>query len=144
RGLKSLLSVEEPRQEAESNVIPPAGEQLGSPTTLPVDQLRPNPFQPRREMPPEELKALADSIRKSGVIQPVLVRKRGEQSYEIIAGERRWRAAQQAGLGEIPVVLRQSDDREVLELALVENIFREDLNAIDRALAYRRYCDEFE
>lgn len=145
RGLKSLLSVEEPVSDAA-----PAGEAspAGAPntqTTLAVDRLRPNPFQPRRDMPPAELKALADSIRKSGVIQPILVRQAGDgQYYEIIAGERRWRAAQQAGMAEVPVVLRTADDREMLELALVENIFREDLNAIDRALAYRRYCDEFQ
>jgi ParB family chromosome partitioning protein len=112
-------------------------------TTLPVTQLRPNPYQPRRDVPPDQLKALADSIRKSGIIQPVLVRQKEGGVYEIIAGERRWRAAQQAGLSEVPVTVRAADDREMLELALAENIFREDLNAIDRALAYRRYCDEF-
>jgi len=108
-----------------------------------VDQLRPNPFQPRQDISPEHLKALAESIRKSGVIQPILVRRAGDQLYEVIAGERRWRAAQQAGLREVPAVLRPVDDQEMLELALIENIFREDLNAIDRAAAYRRYCNEF-
>ncbi|HOB75933.1 MAG TPA: ParB/RepB/Spo0J family partition protein [Phycisphaerae bacterium] len=145
RGLKALISVgdalPEPQSTTQASAAPEAPPRATF--TVPVGQLRPNPFQPRRDMPPEHLKALADSIRKSGVIQPILVRQTGEQLYEIIAGERRWRAAQQAGLKEVPVVLREADDREVLELALVENIFREDLNAIDRALAYRRYCDEF-
>lgn len=144
RGLMAMLSVGETAPGATS---PPANAQADVPSTpslsLPVGQLRPNPFQPRRDMPPDHLSALAESIRKSGVIQPILVRQSGPQLYEIIAGERRWRAAQQAGLAQVPVVLRTADDREVLELALVENIFREDLNAIDRALAYRRYCDEF-
>lgn len=145
RGLRSLLSVTD-APPAFPPPVPPSTSPEGPPaakSTLPVGQLRPNPFQPRRELPPEQLKALADSIRKSGIIQPILVRQRGGDVYEIIAGERRWRAAQQAGLTELPAVVREADDREMLELALAENIFREDLNAIDRALAYRRYCDEF-
>jgi ParB family chromosome partitioning protein len=108
-----------------------------------VSQIRPNPFQPRREMSPEGLKTLADSIRKTGLIQPVVVRQTEPQCYELIAGERRWRAAQMAGLNKVPCVLRDVSPTEMLEIALVENIFREDLNAIDRAMAYRRYCDEF-
>lgn len=111
---------------------------------LPVELLRPNPFQPRREMPPDQLKSLAESIKRSGIIQPLAVRKVGDRLYEIIAGERRWRAAQLAGLTEVPVHVRTADDEEMLEFALVENIYREDLNAIDRAVAYKRYCDEFE
>lgn len=152
RGLRSLISVgQDPPdlpppvtgQAAAPASQAPAEEPLRPTTTLPVGQLRPNPYQPRRDVPPDQLKALADSIRKSGIIQPILVRQKGGEVYEIIAGERRWRAAQQAGLSELPVTIRTADDREMLELALAENIFREDLNAIDRALAYRRYCDEF-
>lgn len=148
RGLRSLISVgETPPEFTSPPAVPaaiPAQEEAFKPTTtLPVGQLRPNPYQPRRDVPPDQLKALADSIRKSGIIQPVLVRHKTGETYEIIAGERRWRAAQQAGLSEIPVTVRTADEREMLELALAENIFREDLNAIDRAMAYRRYCDEF-
>lgn len=152
RGLRSLISVGDAAPEyapatSPEQAVPAAGAETQEPgkppMTLPVGQLRPNPYQPRRDVPPEQLKALADSIRKSGIIQPILVRRQGSNTYEIIAGERRWRAAQQAGLSELPAVVRAADDREMLELALAENIFREDLNAIDRALAYRRYCDEF-
>ncbi len=110
---------------------------------LKVSQLRPNPNQPRREFQPDQLKALADSIAKEGVIQPIAVRKAGKDVYEIIVGERRWRASQMAGLMEIPAVIREATDEQMLEVALVENIFREDLNAIDRAMAYRRYCETF-
>ena len=88
------------------------------------------------------LDALAESIRRTGVIQPITVRQVGAH-FELIAGERRWRAAQKAGLTELPAIARTASDEQMLEIALVENIFREDLNAIDRARAYRRYCDEF-
>ncbi|MEP0843238.1 MAG: ParB/RepB/Spo0J family partition protein [Phycisphaerae bacterium] len=111
---------------------------------IPVDQLRPNPFQPRRDIPPAQLRSLAESIRQSGIIQPLAVRPISERVYEIIAGERRWRAAQLAGLSSVPVTIRAADDQQMLEMALIENIYREDLNAIDRAMAYRRYCDEFQ
>jgi ParB family chromosome partitioning protein len=145
RGLRSLLSVDDAVTEMPPPVgaLPTGDEATNASFVVPVDELRPNPFQPRRDMPPDQLKALADSIRKNGVIQPVLVRRVGPKLYQIIAGERRWRAAQQAGLSELPAIVRAADDREMLELALVENIFREDLNAIDRASAYKRYCDEF-
>jgi ParB family chromosome partitioning protein len=109
-----------------------------------VGQIRPNPFQPRRDLPPEQLKALADSIRKNGVLQPLVVRREGLNLYHLIAGERRWRASQMAGLAEVPAVVREATDEQMLEIALVENIYREDLNAIDRAMAYRRYRDEFD
>ncbi len=108
-----------------------------------VDQLRPNPTQPRREFHPAQLQALADSIRSSGLLQPILVRQVGPGVFEIIAGERRWRAAQMAGLSEVPIAVRQATDEEMMELALIENIHREDLNPIERAGAYRRYCDQF-
>ncbi len=109
---------------------------------VPVDTLRPNREQPRRHMEDSGVRELARSIAASGVIQPIVVR-REPWGMEIVAGERRWRAAQLAGLAEVPVIVRKASDEEMLELALVENIHREDLNAIDRATAYRRYCDEF-
>ncbi len=143
RGLSSILSISDesplPASPADSASSSPPEQ----PSLLKVEQLRPNPFQPRRDMGPAELKTLADSIARTGIIQPIAVRKVGDGLYEIIAGERRWRAAQMAGLTTIPVYIREANDEEVLEIALVENIFREDLNAIDRALAYKRYCDEF-
>jgi ParB family transcriptional regulator, chromosome partitioning protein len=142
RGLSSLISVPDepspPHVDAEQQT-PRAAALL-----IEVGQIRPNPFQPRRDLPPEQLKSLADSIRKNGVLQPIVLRQKGPNLYELIAGERRWRASQMAGLGAIPAVVRDASDEQMLEIALVENIFREDLNAIDRALAYRRYRDEFD
>jgi ParB family chromosome partitioning protein len=108
-----------------------------------IDLLAPNDLQPRVQMDDARLQELADSIKANGIIQPILVRRTGA-SYRIIAGERRWRAAQRAGLHKVPVVVRDvSDGRELLELALIENIQRENLNAVDEALAYRRLADEF-
>ena len=108
-----------------------------------IDLLAPNDLQPRVQMDDARLQELADSIKANGIIQPILVRRTGA-SYRIIAGERRWRAAQRAGLQKVPVVVRDvSDGRELLELALIENIQRENLNAVDEALAYRRLADEF-
>lgn len=106
------------------------------------DAVRPNPFQPRTEITDASIDALAESIRQSGLVQPITIRQVGP-GYELIAGERRWRATQRAGLTEIQAIVRTATDEEMLEIALIENIFREDLNAIDRAQAYRRYCDQF-
>ena len=100
-----------------------------------VDQIDPNPFQPRRSFPADKLKELADSIRNSGVVQPVLVR-RSSGRYQLIAGERRWRAAREAGLATIPAVVREIGDRDALELALTENLLREDLNPLEAAHGY--------
>ncbi len=111
-------------------------------TEVDLDLLAPNPFQPRLNFDEERLEQLAASIRSNGVIQPILVRKR-DRRYEIIAGERRWRAAQRAGLLKVPVVVRDVPDDKLLEVALIENIQREDLNPIDEAVAYRRLIDEF-
>jgi len=110
---------------------------------LPVGVIRPNPLQPRKLFDDNELHALAGSIARSGVLQPIAVRTR-DGSYEIIAGERRWRAAKLAGLARVPVVVRTADDEQMLELALIENIQREDLNPIDRAQAYREFCTRFQ
>lgn len=115
-----------------------------------VDKIRPNPHQPRQEVDQEGLKELTNSIREHGIIQPVLVTKiektteRGRQvEYELVAGERRWRAAKKAGLPHVPVIIRDSSANQKLELALVENIQRQDLNPIDRAKAFKRLQDVF-
>ena len=106
------------------------------------DLLRPNKFQPRTQMDDDRIEDLARSIRANGIIQPIVVRK-VEHGYEIIAGERRWRAAQRAGLLKVPVVVRDIPEDRLLAVALIENIQREDLNPIEEALAYRRLADEF-
>ncbi|HSD26345.1 MAG TPA: ParB/RepB/Spo0J family partition protein [Vicinamibacteria bacterium] len=109
---------------------------------VPTSALDPNPFQPRVSLDPARLAELSASIRESGIVQPILVRRRGER-FQIIAGERRLRAAQAAGLSTVPVTVRDVDDEHLLELALVENIQREELNPIEEALAYHRLQDEF-
>ena len=143
RGLDALLGTGNkgaaPTDEA------PAGEGL---RTLPLQQLQPGKYQPRSAMDPAKLTELAESIKAQGVIQPIVVReigkgKDGQPRYEIIAGERRWRAATQAGLTDVPVVLREVDDRASIAMALIENIQREDLNPLEEALALSRLIDEF-
>lgn len=111
--------------------------------TLPVEQVRPSPFQPRHRFDEAALEELASSIRQQGLIQPVVVRKVGS-GYELIAGERRWRAARRAGLAEIPVIVRDYSDEQALEAALVENIQREDISVVETARAYRRLTEEFQ
>ena len=113
------------------------------PTEVDIDLLTPNPRQPRLQMDDARLEELAQSIRSHGVIQPILVRRVGDRR-EIVAGERRWRAAQRAGLLKVPVVYRDVADEKLLEVALVENIQREDLNPIEEAQAYRRLADELQ
>lgn len=110
---------------------------------LPVKQIRPNPFQPRQHFDLERLRELSDSIRQQGVIQPILVR-RSTEGYELLAGERRLRAAQMAGYNTIPALVKSADDREALEVALLENLQREDLNPMEEARAYRRLQSEFQ
>jgi ParB family transcriptional regulator, chromosome partitioning protein len=113
-------------------------------TVLPIDKLEPNPQQPRLDFNQEELESLAASIRQKGVIQPLIVRRKmGRDIYEIVAGERRWRAAQLAQLHEVPVVIRELDDSEVLEIAIIENIQRSDLSAIEEALGFRQLMTRF-
>ena len=114
----------------------------GGLVTLPIDVIQPNPYQPRSVMDDKALASLVASIKKSGILQPITVRKR-DGRHEIIAGERRWTAAKACGLTSVPVILRDADDEQMLELALIENIQREDLNAIDRARAYKRFCTRF-
>ena len=110
---------------------------------VPVEKLVPNPLQPRRDFPKEALEELAASIREKGVIQPLIVRERPGGTYEIVAGERRWRAAQLAQVHDLPVVVRDLDDTEVLEVAIIENIQRADLNPVEEAMAYRQLMDRF-
>ncbi len=107
----------------------------------PVEKIIPSPSQPRKIFPPESLEELAQSIREKGLIQPVVLRKLPGGEYELIAGERRWRAAQKAGLMELPAIVRDADSDEVLELALVENVQREDLNPVDESRAYKLLMD---
>lgn len=112
--------------------------------TLPIEFLRPSRLQPRRDFSPESLEELSSSIREMGIVQPIVVRPTGEaNAYEIVAGERRWRAAQRAQLHEVPVIVRDLTDRETLEIAIVENVQRKDLNAVEEAEAYKRLIDEF-
>ena len=111
---------------------------------LPVHLVQRGKYQPRRDMHEEALKDLADSIRKQGVVQPIVVRPIGEDRYEIIAGERRWRAAQMAGLDTVPAVVRDVPDRTAIAMALIENIQRADLNPLEEAEAMQRLISEFE
>src|SRR5688572_3404033 len=117
----------------------PTGEQV---QRIPVTRIVPCPFQPRKDFTEDSIKELADSIKEQGILQPLIVRARNG-SYELIAGERRWRAAQIAGLTELPVLVREADDRKVLELALIENLQRENLNPIEEALGYSKLIKDF-
>lgn len=152
RGLSALLGDVRPAAasaipagNAAMNASAPAAGPARGIRTVPVGQLVPSPFQPRRIFAPAELDELVQSVKAQGVLQPILVRKHPSDAgkFEIIAGERRWRAAQAAQLHEIPALVRDLTDREALEAALVENLQREDLNAIEEAIAYRRLLDEF-
>ena len=140
RGLSALIGDDVP--VAPKVVETPGGK---NPRTLPVAFLRPNRFQPRKTFVQDELIDLANSIREKGVLQPILVRPvAGEaNAYEIVAGERRWRASQMAKLHDVPVVIREMSDGESLELAIIENVQREDLNAIEEAAAYHELMDRF-
>lgn len=110
---------------------------------LPIDVLQPGRYQPRLEIAPEALSELANSISVQGIIQPLIVRPLGDKRYEIIAGERRWRAAQIAGLEDVPVVVKEINDETASTMALIENVQREDLNPMEEAIAYHRLTDEF-
>ncbi len=108
-----------------------------------IEKIRPNPYQPRRAFSSEDMTELADSIRTHGILQPLLVRMAEDESYELIAGERRLRASKMAGLESVPVVIRKIQDKEMLEFSIIENIQRENLNAMEEAEAYQRLLDEF-
>ena len=133
KGLGALLG-EAALQTAE----PPSGAQL-----LPLQKVEPNPLQPRKNFDPDELQALADSIAMHGVIQPLTVQQLPSGFYQIIAGERRWRAARMAGLSEIPVVVIEADDKKAMELALIENLQRADLNPIEEAQGYQQLMTDY-
>ena len=111
---------------------------------LPVETIHPNPRQPRKRFDGEATSALADSIRAQGLVQPVVVRPRAAGGFELIAGERRWRAAREAGLPAVPALVREADDRDTFLLGLVENVAREQLSAVEEARAYALLLDEFE
>ena len=132
KGLGALMGdfAEEPREKSPYQL-------------LPIHKVEPNPKQPRRDFDPEELQSLADSIATHGVVQPLTVREKANGYYEIIAGERRWRAARLAELREIPAVIIQADDKKVMELALIENLQRQDLNPVEEALGYQTLMTEY-
>jgi ParB family chromosome partitioning protein len=130
RGMAALLQATETTDEGKAYFV------------CPIEQIRPNRNQPRKHFAAEKLDELAASIREQGIIQPLVVTKK-DGFYEIIAGERRWRASQKAGLHEVPVVIREASDAVVMELALIENIQRQDLNAIEEAEAYRSLVEQF-
>ena len=121
----------------------PAEEGSGAISTLPISKVEPRRDQPRRDFDPEALEALSESIREYGLIQPITVRPLDRGYYQIIAGERRWRAAREAGLTEIPVRILEADDRLAMELALVENLQRKDLNPMEEAAGYKKLMDEY-
>ena len=110
---------------------------------LPLHRVEPNPEQPRQDFDQEELETLSESIRQHGIIQPLTVRETGEGYYQIIAGERRWRAARMAELTEIPAIVIEADDKKAMELALIENLQRQDLNSVEEALGYQSLINEF-
>ena len=130
RGLDALIDTSDVKTQGSSNL-----------NEIPIDQIEPNPDQPRREFDQEALQELATSIQNMGIIAPITLRQVAPDHYQIIAGERRWRASQMAGLTTIPAYIRTADDESVMELALVENIQREDLNAIEIALAYEHLAE---
>jgi ParB family transcriptional regulator, chromosome partitioning protein len=145
KGLDALLShsnaaSRKTEQEEQANTETLDGKLI----ELDLDLLQPGKYQPRRDMSPEALEELADSIRTQGVIQPIVVRQIGSGQYEIIAGERRWRAAQLAQLDKIPCLVKQVADEAAVAIALIENIQREDLNAMEEAVALNRLLEEFE
>jgi ParB family chromosome partitioning protein len=133
RGLDALLG--------DFSVPPP--EKSQSLETLPIEYLQRGKYQPRKDMNPEKLQDLANSIKAQGIIQPIVVRAIDTNQYEIVAGERRWRAAQLAGLADVPVVIKEVDDHTAMAIALIENIQREDLNPLEEADALKRLLEEF-
>ena len=132
RGLDALLSLDEVKTEGSSSI-----------NEIAIDRISVNPNQPRRDFDPVALQELADSIAEIGIIQPITLRQMSDDSYQIIAGERRFRAAQLAGLQSIPAYIRTADDENVMEMALIANIQREDLNSVEIALAYQHLLDQY-
>ncbi|WP_170345840.1 ParB/RepB/Spo0J family partition protein [Ruegeria atlantica] len=138
RGLSALMADVNPESEGR---IPTDARRPD--LKVPIEKLKANPNQPRRTFMPEQLDELAASVKEKGIIQPLIVRATGSDEYEIVAGERRWRAAQMAQLHDIPVIVRDFDDTEVLEVAIIENIQRADLNAVEEAAGYKQLMDRF-
>lgn len=132
RGLNSLIPEGDPAQAAQSGLV-----------MVPLESISPNPHQPRSKVDQEKLEELAASIREHGLIQPLIVTETSAGNYTLIAGERRWRAATLAGLSKLPVVVKEATPQEMLELAIIENVQRDDLNAIEEAVAYQQLIDEF-
>ncbi len=132
RGLDALISTDTVKTEGSSSI-----------SEIAISQIKANPNQPRREFDPEALQELADSIKEIGIIQPITLRKMDDGTYQIIAGERRFRASQIAGLTTVPAYIRTADDENVMEMALIENIQREDLNSMEIALAYQHLLEEY-
>jgi ParB family chromosome partitioning protein len=149
RGLGALLGGNPPAQPApapavqQSAILLPAPDDRERVQRIALDKIRPSALQPRKQFSEESLRELADSIREQGIVQPLIVRVRGD-FFELIAGERRWRAAQLLNLPEVPVITREADDRAVLELALIENLQRENLNAIEEAHGYAQLAELFQ
>lgn len=139
RGLDQLLGSRKPSSNSENESFEPSELQ-----TLPINKLQPGQYQPRSIMDQSKLQELADSIAAQGIVQPIVVRKITSNQYEIIAGERRWRAAQLAHLTEVPALVKDVDDQQTIAMALIENIQREDLNPLEEALALARLIEEFE
>lgn len=133
RGLDALISTDAVKTGGSSSI-----------SEIPISQIKANPNQPRREFDPEALQELSDSIKEIGIIQPITLRKMDDGTYQIIAGERRFRASQLAGLTTVPAYIRTADDENVMEMALIENIQREDLNAMEIALAYQHLLEEYD
>ncbi|MCL1051172.1 ParB/RepB/Spo0J family partition protein [Shewanella abyssi] len=146
KGLDALLST----SHAASKRLEPKADEVEQDIksndliTLAIDRLQPGKYQPRKDMSTEALEELAESIRAQGIIQPIVVRKVSAENFEIIAGERRWRASQLAGLAKIPCIVKQVADEAAVAIALIENIQREDLNAMEEAIALNRLIEEFE
>ncbi len=146
KGLDSLIPAGKLSGVNGAVSIPEAGQEKKddeNPSLVPITKIEPNRDQPRKEFKKEALEELADSIRQYGLIEPIVVQKKKDR-YEIIAGERRWRAAMSAGLKEVPVVIRSFTRQEILEISLIENLQREDLNPIEEALAYKKLMTEFD
>ncbi|MEZ5892705.1 MAG: ParB/RepB/Spo0J family partition protein [Parvularculaceae bacterium] len=141
RGLDALLG-DAPALRREEPVDAPAAAGKRQ-STLPIEFIKPNPTQPRRHFNDDAIEELASSIRARGLLQPILVRPAGGDNYEIVAGERRWRAAQRAGVHDVPVVIRELDDTETAEIALIENVQRVDLNPMEEAAAYSRLAEVY-
>ena len=139
RGLSALMA-DVAEDSAQSGEAPKAPER-----DIPIEKISPNPDQPRRSFDPEKLDDLAASIKEKGIIQPLIVRPKpgADGAFEIVAGERRWRAAQMAKLHEVPVLIREFDDTEVLEVAIIENIQRADLNPVEEATGFQQLMDRF-